>query len=524
MQAGRPGIRSHFDAATGTVFYDLLIPSSHVNHALAAQLSGPTRNAEQGSQVGMLGIALLSTEFEATLLHEWHHFLQMLSYPFQYLQACRELKLLLGLVEMVSQDSSLSFDLHALPIPPAMRELLRAPARAARIVTVGDFHTVADEEIPPGERDDRDISETLLAEEATSVFVYRMTGGAEDGQAYRDWLDRNHSYEATFRFLDRLWGPDDAFLALTPLVQASFFTTEPCAGFLALVNHCCRHRLRPSELGVTEFYRRLFGLLTRLPPVYPDADAPRETWARGRLFMIRAADFAGLVEREVLHPARPVALAYIERLKSDLARWLDLLAPLPAETFRTLRGDFQPAYTSVQLRPEGHHGYGSVAMPNKLLLGPVPEGHPYRQVPVHGKIPSCAQAGLEIQRLKDAGLGMVTQAASRVDHRCPHADCPMRQSGASRRWFPVPPSWPECPFPAWYAHHTRHGIDPLAGRVVPLGGIGRRPARAGGPLDSWPSGWSRYLDWSTLQWLEAGSPVAMPELDLRTGRLKEEPP
>lgn len=52
----------------------------------------------------------------------------------------------------------------------------------------------------------------LLAEEATSVFVYRMTGSAEDGLAYRDWLDRNHSYEATFRFLDRLRGPDDAFL------------------------------------------------------------------------------------------------------------------------------------------------------------------------------------------------------------------------------------------------------------------------------------------------------------------------
>ncbi len=524
MQAGLPGIRSHFDAATGTAFYDLLIPANHVTHALAVQLSGPTRDAEQGTLVARLGIGLLSTRFEPTLLHEWHHFLQMLAYPFQYLQACRELKLLLGLVEMANQDPGLSFDLHSLEIHPAGREMLRAPARSARIIHAGDLYTVEEEETAPGERDDRDISETLLAEEATSVFVYRTTGGAEDGRAYRDWLDQHHSYEATFSFLERLWGPDEAFLALTPLVQASFFTTEPCAGFLALVNHCCKHRLRPSELGVTEFYRQLFGLLTRLPPVYLDADAPRESWAQGRIFMIRAADFAGLVEREVLHPARPVALAYIERLKSDQARWLELLTPLPTETLSELRGGFQPAYTSIQLRPEGHHGYASVALPNKLLLEPVPEGHPYRQTPLHGKIPTYAQAGLEIQRLKDVGLGMVTRAASRIDHRCPHAECPMYQTGASRRWFPVPPSWPECPFPAWYAHHTRHVIDPLTSRVVPLGGTGRRPGGArGGPLDSWPDGWRRYLGWSTRQWLEAGSPVVMPEFDLMTGRLREEP-
>ncbi|MHB1592987.1 MAG: hypothetical protein ACYCU3_02255 [Streptosporangiaceae bacterium] len=56
------------------------------------QLSGPTRDAEQGTLVARLGIGLLSTRFEPTLPHEWHHFLQMLAYPFQYLQACRELQ------------------------------------------------------------------------------------------------------------------------------------------------------------------------------------------------------------------------------------------------------------------------------------------------------------------------------------------------------------------------------------------------------------------------------------------------
>ncbi|MHB1817403.1 MAG: hypothetical protein ACYCO9_05090 [Streptosporangiaceae bacterium] len=55
-------------------------------------MSGPTRDAEQGTLVARLGIGLLSTRFEPTLPHEWHHFLQMLAYPFQYLQACRELQ------------------------------------------------------------------------------------------------------------------------------------------------------------------------------------------------------------------------------------------------------------------------------------------------------------------------------------------------------------------------------------------------------------------------------------------------
>jgi len=521
--AARPSVRSHFDSATGTAFYDLLIPQSHVAHGLAVELaSRPAREGQQAGAIFQLGIAMLETELKPTLLHEWHHFLQMIAYPFQYLQACRELKLALLVAESVRQQPDETFRLHEFQLGQGYREVVRAPVRAMRIIEDGRYFTVAEEETPADRRDHRDISETYLAEEATNVFVYRQSGGTESGRAFSTWLQQASTYEVVFRFLERVWNADEAYLALTPLVQAAFFTTEPCAGFVALVNYCLQRGLLPSRLGIDEFYNQLIALVSRLEPVYPDADSPRETEAQGKFFMIRMADFLALVEREVLHPAMPIARAYLTRLRRNQKALRELLHPLPQPLFRELRKSFTPAFTSIQIRPEGYPRRSSVVQPNSLLLEPVPDRHPFQDLRVNGLPPAYAQAALEIQRRKDLGFSLMTQAARRIEHRCPHVSCPMHAGGASRRWFPVPPTWQECPFPGWFAHNTAHIVDPATSMVLPMGRRPRSSRRARTELlASWPEGWRRFLSFTEQDWLRASSSVVLYEQNLRTGTTKE---
>lgn len=522
-QMARPRVKSYFDSATGTVFYDVQIPKSHAAHGLAIDLSsGPTRTGDHAAVVAQLGMAMLQTEFLPTLLHEWHHFLQLIAYPFRYLQACRELKLAVNVAESVRLQPDIRFRLHELPVNRAYREVFRAPVRAMRIIEWGDYFSVAEDETPADQCDHRDISETYLAEEATNIFVYRQTGGKEDGRAYSQWLQRSNTYEVCFRFLERVWDADEAYLALTPLVQASFFTTEPCAGFVALVNYCLQRGLLPSRLGVDEFYNRLIALVSRLQRVYPDADAPRETEALGKFHMIALVDYLALVDREVIHPAMPIAKLYAARLRDDPRSLRELLHPLPETAFRELRQRYMPTYTSFRIRPEGSPGFGSVVIPNDLLVGPVPDGHPYGGLLINGKPPAYAQAALEVQRLKDLGFSLVTRSASRIEHRCPHTSCPIYPTGASRRWFPVPPTWQECPFPGWFAYYTAHMVDPETSIIEPMGKRPRASRRARQELlASWPDGWKGYLSFTGADWLRAGSTVVMYEHNLRSGTAKE---
>src|ERR1700691_4394142 len=153
---------------------------------------------------------MLETELMPTLLHEWHHFLQMIAYPFQYLQACRELKLALLVAESVRQQPDETFRLHEFQLGQGYREVVRAPVRALRIIEDGRYFTVAEEETPADRRDHRDISETYLAEEATNVFVYRQSGGTESGRAFSTWLEQTSTYEVALLFLESFWKPGEA--------------------------------------------------------------------------------------------------------------------------------------------------------------------------------------------------------------------------------------------------------------------------------------------------------------------------
>jgi hypothetical protein len=104
----------------------------------------------------------------------------------------------------------------------------------------------------PGEIGLNILTETDLLEEDASVFQYRTEiGTSGTGAGYSRWLKEKARYTMTFALLRRIFGAEDAFLALSPLVRAAYSTTWPMTTFMALLNMVLKSRRRPGISDLT---------------------------------------------------------------------------------------------------------------------------------------------------------------------------------------------------------------------------------------------------------------------------------
>lgn len=505
----RARVASYFDNATAGAFYDLSIPSDHPLGQATLELArgDVVRRGHPAKNLGSMSFAYLMAEAPGTRWHEWHHFLQTLAYPFQYVQMCRHLAFALGVVNSL-QTYSDQFEFRRVPVEEQWLETHLAPARLYRVVEDEDGLGVA-RIVEPKERDDRDICEIELLEEATNIFVYRAEDGPEDGSAYSAWLRRGGTkYEVVFRLLSRLLGEMDAYLALGPLVQAAFFTTEPCAAFVMLVNLCLRDGLRPSLFGVDDFYASLLNFVSAaLPSIVPDALAPRETPRLGKLFRITMSGLAQVIEEEYMQVARPIARKYVTRLREEPATRVELLHPMTEQDRVRLWQDFSPPVLNMQLHVQGQRIPGSTMMMNRQLFTiEMPSDHPWKAIAKEAKADNYFTLYIITQRMKDTGLALATSTNDRIPHRCVHKACPYYATNACRRWFPIPDDWRTCTFPGWLLNATGHALVPGTGVLEP-----GKSFRHGWPT-WWETDWKHSAFASFDAWFKAAEGMERQQL------------
>ncbi len=495
----------------------MVVPDDHVHAARLRSLAVAEPGASRVVELGTLGLDLVRTEHFGTLVHEFHHFWQVMAFPFQYLQALRELNFLLSVVHSLAlipgRLSTREFELDQ-----PWRDTLMAPTRTMAVQVANDtlvlHEETADESASPSAWA---LSETGLLEASTSIFEFQALAGASgDAAGYQRWLNVSRSrYSSVFRLLSQFWDADEAYAALPSLVRAAFHTTEPCATFANLLVEAPRQIGPAHPLGSDVYFARVYDLLADVLPTvrgsdYPAATSPRPPWAQAPYF-ISESDGRQWLEPDSIHLATPVAEAYYEARARDIIAMSDLLRPHDRAVIDRLWA-VGPPFITMTFRHPGVLMRDSVTVVSPILgdstLHPA---HEWADLGTEGAEVTVRGAMAELLRLRGVGLTLANVPLG-LRHHCHHHSCPMHETGVCRFWTAIPRRWDRCTFPAWFAAASNHVLT-RAGDLVP------RSAYRDFPED-WPEGWRVCAGMTQRDWLarsdltaKSKRPMSWPHLE-----------
>jgi hypothetical protein len=484
----------------------MLVPQDHPQAKRVESLALAPPGEERSRGLTEVCQEMLVSDYGSTWVHESHHFLQLLTFPFQYLQALRELLTVTGLLSALHgpyRDEVLTLD--ASPLPPEYSWTYFAPVRAWGLA-YGDnelrvIGPATDADVPV-QLSPSSVSEAALLEESTSIFEFQASHGEPGtGSAYRAWLSAGPSrYSAVFRWLARLWGTEEAYAALPALVRAAFHTTEPCVAFALLL----KARVAPArELGSEAYYVRALDLLADLLPTlregtnYPAYTEPRPAPSDRPLF-IRESDLDRWIAVEPRQLVAVLAGIYRRGLAQGHFLTSDLFRPFESEVLGRL-GRLSPLMLVMSLRHPAVLPRDTVGAVNPLVADlELPPEHVWSKLGGKDRPITYGDAVVQLQRMRAVGLALARVPLT-IGHNCHHTECPLHKAGVCRWWTAIPRQWTECAFPAWFALETNHIVTTM-GDLAPRKFYSTLPSE-------WPDGWKRFSRFTQRDWLTKGPSV-----------------
>src|SRR5215472_5737556 len=226
---------SYFDSACGCLHFDLAVG---IADDLDGQISGALAEHDRkwrAQRLSEIAAGVLEREYPGTLAHEWHHSLQSIFYPYQYLQSWREFVVGVDVIGSIREQAGRIFA-RRIGVDQSTRNTITSSTMLWRFqVENGQLVLVAGD---PSRRGRYDFTHVDLLEEATGIFQYRLqVGGEGTGYRYRQWLRSTRStYSNIYRLFAQLLGEEAAYVALPPLVQVAFSTTWPAPVLRYLFN------------------------------------------------------------------------------------------------------------------------------------------------------------------------------------------------------------------------------------------------------------------------------------------------
>jgi hypothetical protein len=463
-------IASHADTTIGAVFFNLS-PLGRASDEVRAFVPKRPVSPESRKEYARRLQWYLETYHYSLLVHEYFHIIQALVYPALYLRCLRELHLAFQVLSWYRHDQEPRRPIR-MWLPPDWKQTFFAPTTTYRLsgsrgggisLDLGD----------PRDRRSNDLTESDLIEEDASIFQYKVEIGAEGtGEGYYRWLHEKYRYTMAFKFLSRLLGRENAYIALPPLVRTAFRTTWPMTTFASLLDLTLRQPVDlPQRLGIDEYFDFLVGSTEESPSLgrqLPDHDSPATEDAYAYL---DATLHGTLVQASDRHPLYPLA--------RDL--WVDRPDPPSLDwIFHPYRAFDRWRRTVVDATVEGCMPPITVIR----LLDPalsVNDALAIVHPRFHGKpCPFLPDVEYDLY-LRDAmdrkylAFSLVTSAFDSYDHNCWHDQCPIFPTGLCRRWWPVPDDFRTCGFPTKFQALTYHKIDLAAGALLPEQPNGGRP-------------------------------------------------
>lgn len=462
-EATLTSVFSYFDTACGCVYFHLTVQAQS---ELDQQIRDALAELDRARRVERLrGIAadILERDYAGTLAHEWHHSLQQIFYPFQYLQSWREFHIALDVLGALR---------HREYVGPifAGRIELREPDRNTIVSSTMVWRFKVDDRrlvlVPsdPQVVGRFDFTQVELIEEATSIFQYKMQIGAEgDARGYNRWLRLQPvTYSNLYRLMAQLLGDEAAYIALPALVQAAFSTTWPAHVFRDLFNLTVgSDTLVPDVIGIDLYYDLLKRRLAiNLPEEMVNVSGPTD---EDQLSYLSPKIYQSIVTATPLHPAYPLARKYEDLTQQSLDFDKALFHPYRTDVLRRLRADFLPSVTMLRLHHPLLHARETVA-----IVNPTIEAIAFPELPEM----TYKDYLMEAIKRKDIAYSLFSDINDRLEHNCHHEICPYHKTNVCRRWSAIPASWEKCPFPDWFQTATGHALDPSSNRLVPLAELG----------------------------------------------------
>jgi hypothetical protein len=394
--------------------------------------------------------------------HEWAHVLQVASYPYLYLRAARQGRMMAGIGVYLTKNQGR----YPFPLPFELTwdwQLANALSETpVRIVIDPADRNVSFEAVANGSRVVRNaLTELDLIEEDAQIFQYRVEIGSRgNGKAYRRWLIEQPRYSRAFNFLSRVFDDEIAYRMLPVLCRAAFRTTRPLWTFglgVGILSHNGAGHL--SDWVLHELITDL--VLVQAGEQYGRADLAKLTIARPE-----TADEPGVIPPEGLesfHRNNPQVLVApltglhlrdgtVTRCLSEPWSYFDRRGVISNEVVSYL----PPGIVLQVASPRFPRG-STILWISPLLQGstvPGMQGTTYAEV---------FNAALRARLVWKT----VLQQTGGPNPNCPHTGCPAHSTGLCHAWFPIPRAAADCEFPVFLRYTTGHTVAPDGSGLVP---------------------------------------------------------
>ncbi|HEX7461826.1 MAG TPA: hypothetical protein VF317_06605 [Dermatophilaceae bacterium] len=452
---------SHADFVSGAVFLRLGGDDPWTRELVLAARTDP------GSTDYKYSVLHMAYErYRSLLAHEWAHVLQVASYPYLFLRAARQGRIMSGVSTLLASNPGE----YPIPLPFRLREdwaqsnvLSEIPVKVT--VRKDGVHIEA---VPPGTVARGLLTELDLVEEDAQIFQYRTEIGSRgNGAAYRRWLRESPRYSRLFLMMARHMGTEPAYRTLPLFVRLAFGTTRPLWAFFkcfALVNHN-----GPEILARWDTLETLESiLLSHLRDYLGPADLGSVTMDQPEV-----ADPQGLLPPEalatLLHRGGQLAVSPLTRIhvEGDGDEAPGAITRFLTQPWRCLPRNGDLPALAVTLMPP--------LLVIELLGDDFPLGSSVMAIsPLLVKtnfadIPGVTYLDLakEIYRARSVWKG-IAAGAHGPHPRCPHAGCRVHRTGLCHAWFPIPQRAEDCGFPPFLRYTTKHRVADDGSCLVPV--------------------------------------------------------
>ncbi len=490
---------SYVDSTTGFLFFNIGSEFDEADRNYI-EVQGPKWDLDHQAHVAFLSSRARRLVFDKhryKYLHEWCHMLQMVWFPYQYVQTWKELTVVRSLRQFLAR-CEIEFPIGRIALDPDVFEMINSPAMVHVMRRTSQGVDIDEREPDLEHPSPNDLTAIDLLEDFASIFEYKCRiQGPGEGDKYAKWLcdPANKAYSNVFWFLADLWDVDFAYRLLPAIVQASFSTDWTFTAFIQLLSWL---------LGVQSDYKnystdQLFAALTRrmsrwgaaktasghpillvrgvsdfdLSP-YISAAFPRRftRWATGeakpqnvgtfesptRPTLLTHEFMRSFISKTNLHPLYSYAKKFHGLLQTNDSIQLALFHPYDKQTLALLEHEFSPMVIVIGLNDPSLKGRDTL-----IHIAPGFVDYPS---PVDPAI-TYKDYLTEIMKRKDTAWSLATRFNDILPHQCHHTGCPYFRTNLCRRWSAIPASYWHCSFPNWFSRVYELKIDPEGMVLMP---------------------------------------------------------
>lgn len=401
-------------------------------------------------------------DIQKALLHEFHHYLQSLCYPFLYYLNWLEFENLMELRLQVKSSEEPSFPIGDISMHNRYAANYRYTSQRFQLYWKNDQLMMKDAEFSSPENQVFSLNDML--EDVTSIFQYKLTVENPNYEDYYDWIrdPKNRCYKRLYLFMVKQVGKKQTYDLLPILVQAAFSTSEPIGAFCNSATYFNYHLPHYENFSTNEIYEKLISWLTEklgmmdvdLTTIDNFVDTPVKVLDH---HCIQKVVQYGLESFDMFH--YPLGL-HAQKFYKEITRNPAIkyyLIDIDREKFAYLDNEFSPMaihYYFHQMK-----GRDSLMMVGRDFLdGKTPENIPYRFYI------------RELMKLKEVTQAMFTRVQQHIPFNCHHTDCQYYQLEICKKWNSIPMDHKGCGFPAWFTFtfHRKINLETMTFDKVPV--------------------------------------------------------